>query len=78
MNGEGDSAMKRSVSLGTEGQNSVGKLCISMIVLLVAALIDLFPLTGMIVGLISLIALWFVFQGWNMILWEMEDKIEKQ
>lgn len=74
----GYSAMKRSASLGTEGQNGAGKLCISMIVLLVAALIDLFPLTGMIVGLISLIALWFVFQGWNMILWGMEDKIEKQ
>lgn len=47
-----------------------------MIVLLVGAFIDLFPLTGLIVGLISLIALWLVFKGWNLILLGME--VEKE
>ena len=74
----GYSAMKRSATLGVEGQNGAGKLCFSMIVLLIAAFIDLFPLTGMIVGLISLVALWLVFQGWNMVLLGMEGEMEKQ
>lgn len=71
----GYSAMKRSVSLGVEGQRGAGKLCISMIVLLVASIIDLFPLTGMVVGLISLIALWLIFQGWSGVLEGMENEI---
>lgn len=74
----GYSAMKRSATLGVEGQNGAGKLCFSMIVLLIAAFIDLFPLTGMIVGLISLVALWLAFQGWNMVLLGMEGEMEKQ
>lgn len=73
----GYSAMKHSATLGIEGQNGAGKLCVSMIVLLIAAIIDLFPLTGMIVGLISLVALWFVFKGWNMVLLGMESEMEK-
>ena len=64
----GYSAMKRSVSIGSEGQKGAGKLCVSMIVLLVAAIIDFFPLTGMIVGIISLVALCLVFRGWNIYL----------
>lgn len=71
----GYSAMKRSVSLGVAGQRGAGKLCISMIVLLVASIIDLFPLTGMVVGLISLIALWLIFQGWSGVLEGMENEI---
>lgn len=73
----GYSAMKRSVSIGSEGQKGAGKLCISMIVLLVAAIIDFFPFTGMIVGIISLVALWLVFRGWNMILEGMESDMDK-
>lgn len=73
----GYSAMKRSVSLGEVGQKGAGKLCISMIILLLASIIDLFPLTGMIVGIILFIALWLVFRGWNMILDGMESDIDK-
>ena len=69
----GYSSMMQSASLGAEGQAGAGKLRISMIVLLVAAVIDLFPLTGMVVGLVSLVALWFVFKGWTMVLWGLED-----
>ena len=68
----GYSAMKKSAALGIEGQNGAGKLCISMIVLLIGAIIDLFPLTGMIVGIISLVALWLIFQGWSMVLFGLE------
>lgn len=73
--GYGD--MKQSASLGAEGQEGAGKLRISMIILLVAAVINLFPLTGMIVGLISLVALYLVFKGWTMVLLGLENEVEK-
>jgi hypothetical protein len=69
----GYGSMKQSASLGQKG---AGYLRNSMIVLLVGAFIDLFPLTGLIVGLISLVALWLVFKGWNLILLGME--VEKE
>ena len=65
--------MKQSASLGADGQKGAGYLRNSMIVLLVGAFIDLFPLTGLIVGLV---ALWLVFKGWNLILLGME--VEKE
>lgn len=69
----GYGSMMQSASLGTEGQAGAGKLRISMIILLIAAIIDLFPLTGMVVGLISLAALWLVFKGWTMVLVGLEQ-----
>lgn len=72
----GYGSMKQSASLGADGQKGAGYLRNSMIVLLVGAFIDLFPLTGLIVGLISLVALWLVFKGWNLILLGME--VEKE
>lgn len=72
----GYGAMMQSASLGSEGQAGAGKLRISMIVLLVAAFIDFFPLTGMIVGLVSLVALWLVFKGWSMVLMGLEGTSE--
>ena len=70
--------MKQSASLGADGQKGAGYLRNSMIVLLVGAFIDLFPLTGLIVGLISLVALWLVFKGWNLILlgWRLKRKLK--
>lgn len=70
----GYGALKQSASLGSEGQSGAGKLRLSMIVLLTGTFIGLFPLTGMVVGLISLVALWLAFQGWKMILTGMEDR----
>ena len=72
----GYGSMKQSASLGVDGQKGAGYLRNSMIVLLVGAFIDLFPLTGLIVGLISLVALWLVFKGWNLILLGVE--VEKE
>ena len=68
----GYTAMMQSASLGTEGQAGAGKLRISMIILLVGGIINFFPLTGMVVGLLSLVALWFVFKGWSLILQGLE------
>lgn len=72
----GYGSMKQSASLGVEGQTGAGKLRISMIILLIGSVVDLFPFTGTFVGLISLIALWFVFQGWSMVLWGVEEQNE--
>lgn len=69
----GYSAMKQSASLGFEGQQGAGQLRISMIILLVGAIVDLIPFTGMVVGFISLVALWLIFKGWNMILSGIEQ-----
>ena len=68
----GFTASAQTATLGTEGQAGAGKLRISMIILLAGSIIGFFPLTGMIVGLISLVALWFVFKGWSMILQALE------
>lgn len=69
----GYGAMKQSASLGFEGQQGAGQLRISMIILLVGAIVDLIPFTGMVVGFISLVALWLIFKGWNMILSGIEQ-----
>ena len=69
----GYTAMMQSSALGTQGQAGAGKLRISMIILLMGSIIGFFPLTGMVVGLISLVALWFVFKGWSMVLQGLED-----
>ena len=52
----GYTAMMQSSALGTQGQAGAGKLRLSMIILLVGSIIGFFPLTGMVVGLISLVA----------------------
>ena len=69
----GYTLMMQSTALGTEGQAGAGKLRISMIILLVGSIIGFFPLTGMVVGILALVALWFVFKGWSMILQGFES-----
>lgn len=69
----GYGAIKQSASLGFEGQQGAGQLRISMIILLVGAIVDLIPFTGMVVGFILLVALWLIFKGWNMILSGIEQ-----
>lgn len=73
----GYSNLKTSEPLGEEGQKGAGKLCTSMIIMLVASIVDIIPATGIVVSILSLIALWFVFKGWNMILLGMENKTEE-
>ncbi len=74
----GYSNLKTSDPLGEEGRKGAGKLCTSMIIMLVASIVDIIPATGIIVSILSLIALWFIFNGWNMILLGMENKTTEQ
>lgn len=73
----GYGAMMQSESLGTQGQLGAGKLRISMILMLVAAIIDFIPVINVVSGILYLIALYFVFKGWIMILYGIEDKAEE-
>ena len=60
-----------------EGRIGAGKLRTSMILLIIAAFIDFFPMTGIAVGIVSIIALWLIYNGWSMILLGMEDEMNK-
>lgn len=73
----GYSTLMQSTSLGIEGSLGAKKLRTSMILLVIASVIDFFPMTGIVVGFISMIALWIVFKGWTMILLGMEDEMKK-
>ncbi len=67
--------LKQSAPLGAEGQAGAGKLRISMIIMIVAAIISIIPGLGdVIAGILSLVALWFVFKGWSMILFGLEKQ----
>lgn len=71
----GYGALKQSEPLGEEGQKGAGQLRNSMIVLLVAAIIGLFPLTALVTGLLSLVALWMLFRGWCGVLSGLEREV---
>lgn len=68
--------MQQSASIGTEGQEGAGKLRISMIILLISAVVGLFPLTDILVKIASFISLYFVFKGWSMIFSSLGDEKE--
>lgn len=71
----GYGALKQSEPLGEEGQKGAGQLRNSMIVLLVVAIIGLFPLTALVTGLLSLVALWMLFRGWCGVLSGLEREV---
>lgn len=72
----GYGAMMKSESLGTQGQLGAGKLRISMILMLVAAIIGFIPVINVASGILYLIALYFEFKGWIMIMYGIEEKVE--
>ena len=65
--------LKRCATVGLEGQAGAGKLRTSMILVIVAFIIGLIPVIGLVGGLLTIIALWFVFKGWGMILRGLES-----
>lgn len=69
--------LKGSNAIGNEGQIGAGKLRTSMIILLVATVIGFIPGLGIVEKILSIIAVWFVFQGWNLILSGMETRAER-
>ena len=69
--------LKGSNAIGNEGQIGAGKLRTSMIILLVATVIGFIPGLGIVEKILSIIAVWFVFQGWSLILSGMETRAER-
>ena len=64
--------LTRSATLGNEGQQGAGKLRTSMILVIVAAIVGIIPLVGLVGKILTIIAIWFVFQGWNKIILGLE------
>ena len=69
--------LKGSNAIGNEGQIGAGKLRTSMIILLVATVIGFIPGLGIVEKILSIIAVWFVFQGWSLILSGIETRAER-
>ena len=69
--------LKGSNAIGNEGQIGAGKLRTSMIILLAATAIGFIPGLGIVEKILSIIAVWFVFQGWSLILSGMETRAER-
>lgn len=68
----GYTSLMKSDPLHDEGREGARKLRLSMILLIVATFFSFFPLTGIIVAIITICALWFVYQGWTKILFGLE------
>lgn len=69
----GYTSLTKSETIHQLGRDGAKTLRISMIIMMVATFIGLFPLTGIVVGIIALVALWFVYQGWTNILFGLEQ-----
>lgn len=69
----GYSSLMKSDPLHQLGRDGAKTLRISMIIMVIATLIGIFPLTGMVVGIITLVALWFIYKGWTNILFGLEQ-----
>lgn len=65
--------LKKSETLNEQGRKGASTLRISMIFMVIAVILGLIPLVGSaIAGVLTIIALWFVFKGWNNILFGLE------
>jgi len=69
----GYSSLMKSDPIHQMGRDGARKLRISMIIMVIANFINFFPLTGIVVGIIAIFALWFIYKGWTMILFGLEE-----
>lgn len=65
--------LQHAQPLHMDGQLGAGKLRTSMILMMVAAIVGIIPFVGMVGGFLTLIALFFIFQGWTMIIKGLEE-----
>ena len=74
----GYGALKKSATIGAEGQAGAGKLRVSMIVVLVGCILGFLPGIGdTIEAFLSIVALFLLFKGWTMVLFGLEGEVEK-
>lgn len=69
----GYTSLMKSDPLHQQGRDGAKTLRWSMIIMMIATFIGFFPLTGIVVGLIALIALVFIYKGWTKILFGLEE-----
>ena len=66
--------LMKSDTLHQQGRDGAKTLRLSMIIMVIAAIIGIIPLLGSVIaGIIALIALWFIYQGWTKILFGLEQ-----
>lgn len=70
----GYTSLMKSEPLHQLGRDGAKTLRMSMIIMVIATLIGIFPLTGLIVGLITLVALWFIYEGWTNVFFGLEQQ----
>lgn len=70
----GYGCLKRSATVGKEGQEGAGKLRMSMIIGIVASVLGIIPVVGVAGKIVALIGFWFVYQGWKKIILGLEGE----
>lgn len=74
----GYSSLKRTAAVGELGQKGAGKLQISMILMIIGSMLGLIPLAGdLIEGIITLMVIYLIFNGWKNILLGIESRNEQ-
>lgn len=74
----GYGSLKRTAAIGELGRKGAGKLQISMILMIIGSLLGLIPLAGdLIEGIITLIVIYLIFNGWKNILLGIENRNEQ-
>lgn len=66
--------LMKSDPLHQQGRDGAKTLRLSMIIMIVAAIFGIIPLAGSIIaGILTLVALWFIYKGWTNILFGLEQ-----
>lgn len=66
-------SLMKSDPIHQEGRDGARKLRLSMIIMMIATFIGFFPMMGIVAAILSLLALWFIYQGWTKILFGLEQ-----
>lgn len=70
----GYSNLMKSDPLHEEGRDGAKTLRLSMIIMIIAAIFSIIPFAGSIIaGILTLVALWFVYKGWTKVLFGLEQ-----
>lgn len=66
--------LMKSDPLHQQGRDGAKTLRLSMIIMIIAAVFGIIPLAGSIIaGILTLVALWFIYKGWTIILFGLEE-----
>lgn len=66
--------LKNAEPLHESGHAGAGKLRSSMLITILAVILGWIPVIGIVGGILTLVALWFVFKGWTLIIRGLEEE----